>query len=188
MDIPLLNLVLTSMISPANHYVAVIIVAVLFIFPAYCANATPVLAGGGTKIDFGKNFIDGKRLFGDNKTFKGFFFGWTVGLGVGLIVCYLFIPFPIIFAILSPLGALLGDLLAAFLKRRLNIVPGGMLPVIDQVDFVIGAIIFSLLFSLTLPFDVQFWEVAIAALLLTPPIHLFTNICAYKLKLKNHPW
>ncbi|MCL2287626.1 MAG: CDP-2,3-bis-(O-geranylgeranyl)-sn-glycerol synthase, partial [Candidatus Bathyarchaeota archaeon] len=177
------------LINPANHYVAIIIVALLFIFPAYCANATPVLAGGGPKIDFGKNFIDGKRLFGDNKTFKGFFFGWAIGLGVGLIVCYFFIPsFPLIFAVLTPLGALLGDLAAAFLKRRLSIVPGGMLPVIDQIDFVIGAIVFSLPLSLILPFAVQFWEIAIAALLITPPVHLFTNICAYKLKLKKHPW
>ncbi len=31
-----------------------IIEALKFIFPAYCANATPVLAGGGTKMDFGQ--------------------------------------------------------------------------------------------------------------------------------------
>jgi len=153
----------------------------MFIFPAYCANGTPVLAGGGTKMDFGKNFVDGKRLFGNNKTFRGFFFGWAVGLGVGLVECYFF-GFPVLFAVLTPLGALLGDLAAAFLKRRLNIAPGGMLPVIDQIDFVVGAIVFSL------PLSLISWEVALAALLITPPIHLFTNFCAYKLKLKKHPW
>ncbi len=61
-----------------------IVEALKFIFPAYCANATPVLAGGGTKMDFGKNFYDGKRIFGNNKTFRGFFFGWAVGISVGL--------------------------------------------------------------------------------------------------------
>jgi len=155
--------------------------ALMFIFPAYCANGTPVLAGGGTKIDFGKNFIDGKRLFGNNKTFRGFFFGWLVGLGVGLIECYFF-GLPLLFAVLTPFGALLGDLTAAFLKRRLNIAPGGMLPVVDQLDFVVGAIVFSL------PLSLISWEVAVVSLLITPPIHLFTNICAYKLKLKKHPW
>ena len=35
-----------------------IVEALKFIFPAYCANATPVLAGGGTPMDFGKNFND----------------------------------------------------------------------------------------------------------------------------------
>lgn len=159
----------------------IIVQALMFIFPAYCANGTPVLAGGGTKMDFGKNFVDGKRLFGNNKTFRGFFFGWAVGLGVGLVECYFF-GFPVLFAVLTPLGALLGDLAAAFLKRRLNIAPGGMLPVIDQIDFVVGAIVFSL------PLSLISWEVALAALLITPPIHLFTNFCAYKLKLKKHPW
>ncbi|MCL2173536.1 MAG: CDP-2,3-bis-(O-geranylgeranyl)-sn-glycerol synthase [Nitrososphaerota archaeon] len=163
-----------------------IIQAVLFIFPAYCANATPVLAGGGTKIDFGKNFIDGKRLFGNNKTFRGFFFGWLVGLSVGLVECY-FVPanifsLPILFAVLTPFGALLGDLTAAFLKRRLDIAPGGLFPIVDQIDFVIGAIIFSL------PLLLIDWKIAVTILLITPPIHLFTNFCAYKLKLKKHPW
>ena len=58
-----------------------IVEALKFIFPAYCANGTPVLAGGGTKMDFGRNFVDGKRIFGNNKTFRGFFFGWGVGFG-----------------------------------------------------------------------------------------------------------
>ena len=55
--------------------IQLIVEALKFIFPAYCANATPVLAGGGTRMDFGKNFYDGKRIFGNNKTFRGFFFG-----------------------------------------------------------------------------------------------------------------
>ena len=158
-----------------------IIEALKFIFPAYCANAVPVLAGGGTKMDFGKNFYDGKRLFGNNKTFRGFFFGWAVGAAVGLVESFLF-GFPLLFCLLIPLGALLGDLFGAFLKRRLGIAPGGLLPVVDQIDFVIGAIVFSL------PLGLIGWELAATIMILTPPIHLFTNFLAYKLKLKNNPW
>jgi CDP-2,3-bis-(O-geranylgeranyl)-sn-glycerol synthase len=158
-----------------------IIEALKFIFPAYCANAVPVLAGGGTKMDFGKNFFDGKRLFGNNKTFRGFFFGWAVGAAVGLVECFVF-GFPLLFCVLTPLGALLGDLFGAFLKRRLGIAPGGLLPVVDQIDFVIGAIVFSL------PLALIGWELAATIMVLTPPIHLFTNFLAYKLKLKNNPW
>src|SRR5271157_942353 len=110
-----------------------IVDALKFIFPAYCANATPVLAGGGTKMDFGKNFLDGKRVFGDNKTFRGFFFGLTIGIIVGVMEIVAF-HFPILFAFLIPLGALLGDLTGAFLKRRAGIAPGGLLPIVDQVD------------------------------------------------------
>jgi CDP-2,3-bis-(O-geranylgeranyl)-sn-glycerol synthase len=163
------------------EFTTIIITALEFIFPAYCANAVPVLAGGGTKMDFGRNFIDGKRIFGNNKTFRGFFFGWAVGAMVGLLECFLF-GFPILFCVLTPLGALLGDLCGAFLKRRIGIAPGGLLPIVDQIDFVVGAIVFSL------PLALIGWEVAVTVMILTPPIHLFTNFLAFRLKLKNNPW
>jgi CDP-2,3-bis-(O-geranylgeranyl)-sn-glycerol synthase len=159
-----------------------IIQALKFIFPAYCANATPVLAGGGTKMDFGKNFVDGKRIFGNNKTFRGFLFGWVIGMLVGSVEFVVFPGFPILFIVLTPLGALLGDLNGAFIKRRIGIAPGGLLPIVDQVDFVLGALVFSI------PLAIVSWELAATVLLITPPIHLFTNFLAYKLKLKKHPW
>ncbi len=66
--------------------IAVLIIEALkFIFPAYCANAAPVLAGGGRQMDFGRNFFDGKPIFGKNKTFRGFFFGLAIGVFVGLV-------------------------------------------------------------------------------------------------------
>jgi CDP-2,3-bis-(O-geranylgeranyl)-sn-glycerol synthase len=166
-----------------------IIQALKFIFPAYCANATPVLAGGGTKMDFGKNFIDGKRIFGNNKTFRGFFFGWAVGFLVGIMegFAFGFQNYPVLFSVLIPLGALLGDLAGAFLKRRLNIAPGGLLPIVDQIDFVVGAVVFAIPLAAENLFVVG-WEVAVTVLVITPPIHLFTNYGAYKLKLKKHPW
>ena len=158
-----------------------ILEALKFIFPAYCANGAPVLVGGGPPLDFGKNFLDGKRIFGKNKTFRGFFFGWVIGILVGLVEYWLF-GYQLLFSLLSPLGALIGDLAGAFLKRRLNINPGGLFPIIDQVDFVGGALLFSL------PLSMVYWELAVAVFLITPPIHLFTNFLAYKLKLKNNPW
>jgi CDP-2,3-bis-(O-geranylgeranyl)-sn-glycerol synthase len=161
-----------------------IIQAIKFVFPAYCANGTPVLAGGGPKMDFGKNFADGKRIFGNNKTFRGFFFGWSVGFMVGIAegLVFGFSNFPILFSVLIPLGALLGDLAGAFVKRRLDIAPGGIFPVVDQIDFVLGALVFAL------PLSMVNWQLAVTVLLITPPIHLFTNFVAYKLKLKKHPW
>ncbi len=161
--------------------VLLIVEALKFIFPAYCANGAPVLGGGGKPMDFGKNFVDGKRVFGTNKTFRGFFVGLAIGAAVGAMECGVF-GFPWLFAVLTPLWALLGDLTAAFLKRRLNIAPGGLLPVVDQIDFVVGALVFAL------PLSVVTWQLAVTVLLLTPPIHLSTNFVAYKLKLKKHPW
>jgi CDP-2,3-bis-(O-geranylgeranyl)-sn-glycerol synthase len=158
-----------------------LIEALLFIFPAYCANGTPVLAGGGLPMDLGKNFFDDKRIFGSNKTFRGFFFGLTIGILVGLVELILF-EYPPLFVFLPPLGALLGDLSGAFLKRRLGISPGDLLPIVDQIDFVIGALVFSI------PISIISWELVLVVLILTPPIHLLTNFGAYKLGLKKHPW
>ena len=167
-----------------------IVEALKFIFPAYCANAVPVIAGGGRPMDFGKNFFDGKPVLGKNKTFRGFFFGLAIGTFVGVVESLVFsYPFPlnVLFSVLSPLGALCGDLAGAFLKRRLGIAPGDLLPIIDQIDFVIGAILFSLPFF-SLPLTITYWELAVAVIIITPPIHLLTNFLAYKLKLKKNPW
>jgi CDP-2,3-bis-(O-geranylgeranyl)-sn-glycerol synthase len=126
--------------------------------------------------------LDGRPLFGKNKTFRGFFVGLAIGTLAGLGETAVF-GYPVLFGLTLSIGALLGDLAGAFLKRRLDIAPGGLLPVIDQIDFIVGAILFSLL----LPFRLS-WEVAITVLILTPPIHLLTNFVAFKLGLKSNPW
>ena len=164
-----------------NRIVILVAEALLFIFPAYCANAVPVLAGGGTPMDFGKIFFDGKRIFGSHKTFRGFFFGLAIGILVG-IVEFLIFGYPVLFIILPPLGALVGDLLGSFAKRRIGISPGGLFPIVDQIDFVIGALLFSI------PLSILTWELALAIILITPPIHLLTNYVAFKMGLKKHPW
>ena len=160
-----------------------IIEALTFIFPAYCANAVPVITGGGLALDFGKNFFDGKSIFGKNKTFRGLFSGLAVGTAVGFVES-VFFDYPITFGLLLSLGALFGDLTAAFAKRRLGLSPGDLLPVVDQVDFIIGAI----LFSLPIRLQILSWELLATVLIVTPPIHLLTNFAAYKLDLKSNPW
>src|SRR4030067_2741413 len=89
-----------------------IVEALKSIFPAYCANAAPVLAGGGLPMDFGKSFFDGKRILGKNKTWRGFFFGWGIGIFVGFVETVVFVPAPfrLLFCVLTPLGALCGVL------------------------------------------------------------------------------
>jgi CDP-2,3-bis-(O-geranylgeranyl)-sn-glycerol synthase len=157
--------------------------AIIFALPAYCANGTPVIAGGGLPMDLGRKFVDGKPIFGKNKTFRGFFVGLAVGTAVGLAESAVF-NYPLTFGLLLSLGALFGDLGGAFLKRRLGISPGNLLPVVDQVDFIVGALVFSLLLSPPM----LSWGLALTVLLITPPIHLLTNFAAYKLGLKSNPW
>jgi CDP-2,3-bis-(O-geranylgeranyl)-sn-glycerol synthase len=164
--------------------IQLIIESLKFIFPAYCANAVPVIAGGGHPMDFGKKFFDGKPILGKNKTFRGFFFGLIVGTSVGLVES-IFFGYPISFGLVLSLGALFGDLTGAFVKRRLGMTPGDLLPFIDQVDFIIGAILFSFLIP---PPPNKSVELILAVLIITPPIHLLTNFAAYKLGLKDNPW
>lgn len=159
--------------------------AVKFIFPAYCANALPVILGGGTPLDFGKLCWDGKPVFGANKTFRGFFAGLTVGTLVGFAESLLFSYDPawgLTFGFVLSLGALFGDLAESFVKRRLNLPPGASLPVADQLDFVLGALFFSLFIYPPTP------VVALIVILITPPIHLLTNWIAYLLGAKKEPW
>ncbi|MGD8564951.1 MAG: CDP-2,3-bis-(O-geranylgeranyl)-sn-glycerol synthase [Candidatus Bathyarchaeota archaeon] len=160
-----------------------IIEALIFIFPAYCANAVPVIFGGGPPVDFGRSFNDGRPVLGKNKTFLGFFSGLIIGTAVGLLESVVF-DYPINFGLILSLGALTGDLASSFLKRRLGLQPGDLLPVLDQIDFIIGAILFCTLFCS----QILSPGMVILVLILTPPIHLLTNYIAYHLGLKNNPW
>jgi CDP-2,3-bis-(O-geranylgeranyl)-sn-glycerol synthase len=156
--------------------------ALFIILPAYCTNGAPVIFGGGLPIDMGKKLWDGERVLGDNKTVRGFAGGLAAGILVGILSSYAFSRNLLTIAVLASLGALLGDLAGAFLKRRLKIKPGSSLPAVDQLDFVVGALVFVSLYSaISLP-------VVLILLLVTPPIHFLTNVGAYLLGLKEHYW
>ena len=156
--------------------------ALYILLPTYCTNGAPVVFGGGRPIDLGKTFPDGKRILGDHKTFRGLISGLVVGAIVGLVCSYLFSMNLLRIALPASLGALLGDMAGAFLKRRLKIEPGGPLPVVDQLDFVVGSILLVSLFS-----EISL-TVVLILLLVTPPIHFLTNMGAYALGLKRTYW
>ncbi|MHA1616877.1 MAG: CDP-2,3-bis-(O-geranylgeranyl)-sn-glycerol synthase [Candidatus Njordarchaeales archaeon] len=159
--------------------------SIIYIFPAYVANAAPVIFGGGAPLDLGKRFIDGKRIFGDHKTIRGLVSGIICGILAGILLS----PFTSLSlmedvrrAILLSIGAHLGDLLGSFIKRRISIPPGGSLPVMDQIGF----LIFSL--AITLPFYPLPLPCILFLVLVTLILHPLTNILAYLLKLKEKPY
>lgn len=155
--------------------------ALLFIGPSYVANAAPLLFGGGTPLDGGRNFVDGKRVFGAHKTVRGFFAGVTAGTMIGLAESIADGNL-LLGGFMIALGAVLGDLLGAFVKRRLNMKPGSPFPVVDQLDFVLGGL---LLGSFFFPMS---WTAILLVVLITPPIHLGTNLGAYLLGIKKTYW
>jgi len=139
--------------------------------------------GGGVPIDRGREFIDGRPILGTNKTVKGFAYGLLLGSTAALAEAALFSNYVLVLVgIVASLGALLGDLFGAFLKRRLNIPPGHSLPVIDQLDFILGALL------LTLPVLNVTAGAVLILVMATIPIHLFSNAAAYVLRLKKRLW
>jgi len=145
------------------------------------ANAAPLLLGGGTPLDGGKNFLDGERILGAHKTVRGLFAGIIAGSVIGLAES----PFDsrlLLGGFMIALGTVLGDLLGAFFKRRIRIRPGDPLPIVDQLDFVFGGLLLGQVF-----FRMNLLSILIV-ILVTPPIHLGTNYGAFKLGLKRTRW
>ena len=155
--------------------------ALLFIGPAYFANAAPLVLGGGASLDGGRSLADGRPIFGPHKTVRGVIAGIVVGTLIGLAES-LVDPRLATAGFMIALGAVLGDLLGAFVKRRLNVEPGKAFPVLDQLDFILGSVVLGY----------PFFQVGLISILqvvvVTPPIHLATNYGAYRLGIKKTRW
>ncbi len=162
-----------------------IIYALWYILPAYLANASAPYLGGGTPIDLGSFLSDGNRILGDGKTFKGFIGSILVGTSVSIIQ-YLFGPnFGVnvfLLAFLLSLGAMMGDIVASFFKRRFGVERGGEFPLLDQLDFLFGSIIIGM--AIYTPS----FTMVIILVILTPIIHKISNYIAYILGIKDVPW
>jgi CDP-2,3-bis-(O-geranylgeranyl)-sn-glycerol synthase len=164
--------------------------------PAYIPNSVAVATGGGTPIDFGKNFNDGKRIFGDGKTWRGFIIGSLAGILVGMLLIFLqatyaltFLPTMTIAGVtLFAVGALLGDLAKSFFKRRLGKPSGSKWPVADQYDLVAGAFILAVIFDAGWFLSVMTWPIVLAIVIITPILHRVTNMIGFAAGVKKVPW
>jgi len=132
-------------------------------------------------LDGGKSCFDGQRILGAHKTVRGLFSGIVAGSIVGLAESSVDNRL-LLGGFMIALGAVLGDLLGAFFKRRLRIKPGDPLPIVDQLDFVLGGLLLGQVF-----FHMN-WISVFIVILVTPPIHLGTNYGAFKLGLKRTRW
>lgn len=168
-----------------------------FILPAYFSNGGALAFGGGLPVDFGKSDKKGVRWIGDGVTWRGVIAGTIIGIITGAVQGYLApmilpeigqylitpivtsVPQGIIVGFLLGFGALLGDALGSFLKRRLGIGRGKPAPLLDQLDFLIVALI---LVALVIKLN---WLFVIVAIVLTLIIHLIANTGAYLLGIKD---
>lgn len=176
--------------------------SIVFFIPAYAANPGAVIFGGHGIIDRGKNFTDGRRILGDGKSWSGYlggiFSGTVLGIILYIIINYLdkgFGNFGVsIEASLVPLvamsaGSITGDLVGSFTKRRLNIKRGGNASLLDQLPFVLMALLFLFVFSRSF-FMAYYGNIvgALTVILLTPPLHRGINIIAFRMHMKDVPW
>ncbi len=133
-----------------------IVDALFFFLPAGIANMSPVFANKipllnrwSTPIDGGKSWR-GQRLLGDHKTWRGFVFGTFVAASAGLLEQHLVhssLPYGAFTGALLGAGALAGDALESFFKRRRGIASGhGWFP-FDQLDYIIGGLVLVGLFA-----------------------------------------
>jgi len=78
---------------------------------------------------------------------------------------------------------MLGDALGSFIKRRFGLERGEPAPLLDQLSFLLIALLMYQLAYGRL--DAPIVATLIAA---TPPVHLLANYLAYRLRLKEKPW
>jgi CDP-2,3-bis-(O-geranylgeranyl)-sn-glycerol synthase len=177
-----------------------ILFAIWFFLPAGVANAAPVIfkklpffRNIKAPMDFGKHFRD-KRVFGPNKTWLGPLSGVIVATAIVIIehllhknssmvrnlIAYDYCQLRVLW--LGPLlglGALFGDAFESFFKRQFNVKPGKSWFPFDQLDYIFGGLLASLLIvRLSLEqylLIIIFWFAA----------HLVGSYIGYKLGLKE---
>ena len=187
--------------------VASLAAVIWVLLPAFCANALATLPRGyGPSMDFGRNWPrDGRRILGPSKSWSGFFFASVLGTAVGLLEAWLILLAPPNLAVVPSLassvvaalpvvaliafGAMIGDALGSFIKRRVGRPSGSRVWLLDQFPFVLVPIALGLTFYPVL-FLATFvnWQAIIWVVLLTVLLHVGFNWVGYKAGLKKVPW
>ena len=86
------------------------------------------------------------------------------------------------------MGALCGDLVKSFIKRRLGKERGERWGIADQYDLVAGAFLLSALFNLDWLMSAITPLTLLLILILTPLLHHIMNSIGYLIGIKDVPW
>jgi CDP-2,3-bis-(O-geranylgeranyl)-sn-glycerol synthase len=182
--------------------------AVLWLLlPTYIANALATLPKGrGPAMDLGRVWArDGRRILGGSKTWSGFLAGSLGGMPFGLLEAWLILLAPpnlklvpvlapsvlaaVPLAAILTFGAMTGDALGSFLKRRLGRSSGARTFLLDQLPFVLVPIAVGLVVYPSLFLEVfASWEAVLWLLVYTLGLHAAFNWVGFKLGLKKVPW
>jgi CDP-2,3-bis-(O-geranylgeranyl)-sn-glycerol synthase len=169
-----------------------ILASLYLVLPAYVANMCPVIFA---KVPF-LGIPISEKLFGSHKTYRGIISGYIGALAALALQQYLtsqnlLADFALLdyqkiniflYAFLFGIGAITGDIIKSFFKRRLKIKPGRPWFPFDQLDFVIGAYVFLL------PVYIIPWQNLLVLIILTPLLHFLANLIGYLIGLKKVWW
>ena len=175
-----------------NH----IIEAFWLFLPAGIANMTPPLANKipllkqwKTPLDFGFRW-QGRSLFGSNKTWRGLVTGTIAGAIVaGLQYSFISdhysgfttVAISMMLGAIMGVGALVGDAVESFFKRRAGVKPGDSWFPFDQTDYIIGGLI--TVYPFVRPgLAVVLWIFAIYF-----GLHLIVSYIGFRLGFKDKP-
>ena len=157
-------------------------------------------------LDLGKNFIDKKRTFGDNKTWKGFvgyivfniifaiIFGWIWKIIKLEHLNYFYLNNENTFVYNIFIGFLLGlfyalfELPNSFIKRRLDIQPGKSASGIKKIFFIIldqADSIFGIALVVWLFYPIGIW-IYLLYIVVGTISHLLINMMLYFLRLRKN--
>jgi CDP-2,3-bis-(O-geranylgeranyl)-sn-glycerol synthase len=167
--------------------------SLFFFLPAYVANMAPIFAKS-LSLPLAKPI--NAVLFGSHKTWRGLYAAYLGALLVLIAQKFLWqiswfrnnsvLDYQqiniFLFAIPFGLGAIIGDLMKSFFKRRINKQPGAPWFPFDQIDFVVGALFFLS------PLFFPGWAVVTCLIVLTPVFHFLANVIGYWLGLKEVWW
>lgn len=156
--------------------------------PAYLANmAPPVFAKRipwNAPMDFGLS-VGSIRVFGDHKTWAGFVCGVVVAVLAGFVLSKVYWPFDfsaVQWSALVGVGALVGDAVKSFFKRRVGIKSGKPWIPFDQIDYTVGALaVGSFVFF-------PGWLNAFLVVFISAFGHIATNHIGYWLGVRDVKW
>jgi CDP-2,3-bis-(O-geranylgeranyl)-sn-glycerol synthase len=175
----------------------IILQGLYLMLPAYFANMTPVLVKKINLLNYPLDFnlrIKNKTILGTHKTWRGLIFGTTAGIIISFIQYQLqtnsyFTAITILdysnwlsIGFLLGFGALFGDAFKSLIKRRFKIKPGKPFFPWDQLDFLIGALLFISFIHVP---DIN---IIIAILLISPILTIICNHIAFYTKIRGEKW
>lgn len=177
-----------------------IIKIIYLILPAGIGNMAPIFMKNyfnrlAFPLDFDKR-LNGKPILGRNKTFRGLIFGVIFSIAIVFIqkIAYETDFFKnislidysgsnfIILGFLFGFGSLFGDSVKSFIKRQCGVEPGKPFFPWDQIDWVIGFILF-----VSFVYTFSFWLI-IKILILSLISHLLVRTIGYQIKVNKERW